>query len=230
MPETRTALIVGASRTLGLGMAEGFIRHGWNVVGTVRGTERTELHDVADRSAGRLQIESVDMNDDEDVRALRRRLAGQRFDLVFVNAAVADPDRPIGEVDRQTFVDVMVTNAYSPMRLLEQFEDLVPETGGVGVMSSGQGSISMNTSGGHEVYRASKSALNQLMRSYAARHQGDPRSMFLIHPGWVQTDLGGPGAVLTVDQSAPAVVATLLKHLGEPGLMFLDHQDRTVPW
>jgi NAD(P)-dependent dehydrogenase (short-subunit alcohol dehydrogenase family) len=59
-------------------------------------------------------------------------------------------------------------------------------------MSSRQGSVSVNTRGGHEAYRASKAALNSLMRSYAARHQDDPRTLLLMHPGWVKTDLGGP--------------------------------------
>jgi len=73
-------------------------------------------------------------------------------------------------------------------------------------MSSSQGSIALNTNGGHEVYRASKSALNQLMRSYAARHRKDTRTLLLLNPGWVQTDLGGEGAQLTIDQSVPALV------------------------
>ncbi len=97
-------------------------------------------------------------------------------------------------------------------------------------MSSSQGSIALNTNGGHEVYRASKSALNQLMRSYAARHRKDTRTLLLLNPGWVQTDLGGEGAQLTIDQSVPALVDTIQAHSGEPGLRFLDYQNHTVPW
>lgn len=106
----------------------------------------------------------------------------------------------------------------------------MPETGTLGVMSSTQGSISMNVNGGHEVYRASKSALNQLMRSFAARHADDPRTLLLLDPGWVQTELGGEGAALTVEESVPGVVGTIPGHAGEGGLQFVDHQDRTVPW
>lgn len=114
--------------------------------------------------------------------------------------------------------------------MIEALQDLVRPTGTLGVMSSTQGSVSLNTNGGHEVYRASKSALNQLMRSFAARHGDDPRTLVLLDPGWVQTELGGEGAALRVDESVPGVVNTILAHQNEGGLHFLDHQNRPVPW
>ena len=83
---------------------------------------------------------------------------------------------------------VMVTNALSPMRVIETLQDLVPSTGTIGLMSSGQGSVTNNVSGSYEVYRGSKAALNTLMRSFAARHAGDPRAMLLMAPdGFVPT-------------------------------------------
>ena len=226
----RSALVVGASRTIGLALVREYLQRGWDVVGTVRGQRRTELHDLADSSAGHLTVETVDMTDQHQVEALRDRLAGRRFDLLFVNAAITNGDRPVGEVSTDTFVEIMVTNALSPMRLIETLGPLVDPTGTVGVMSSSQGSLTLNTNGGHEVYRASKSALNQLMRSYAARHADDTRSLLLMNPGWVQTELGGDGAVLTVDESVPRVVETIERHRGEPGLRFLDYRDQVVPW
>lgn len=230
MTETKTALIVGASRTLGLAIAEQFLHRGWHVIGTVRGDRRTALHDLADASAGRLTVETMDMTLPDQVRAARERLSGLTLDLVFVSAAIADEDLPIADVATEVFVEVMVTNVLGPMRVVETFAPLVPAGGSIGVMSSTQGSITMNTNGGHEVYRASKSALNQSMRSYAARRTGDAVSLFLMDPGWVQTELGGAGAPLTVDESAPGVVDTLLRHAGEPGLQFRDLHDAVVPW
>ena len=103
-------------------------------------------------------------------------------------------------------------------------------TGTIAIMSSKQGSLTLNTNGGHEVCRASKSALNQLMRSYAARHVDDTRTLLLINPGWVRTELGGPGALLGIDDSIPGVVDTIEAHSGEPGLQFLDYQGKVVPW
>ena len=88
----------------------------------------------------------------------------------------------------------------------------------------------MNVNGGHEVYRASKSALNQLMRSFAARHVNESRTLLLVDPGWVQTELGGEGAALTVDESVAGVVDTITGHQQRGGLHFVDYQNHTVSW
>ncbi len=225
-----TALIVGASRALGLALATEYARRGWDVIGTVRGNERTGLHDLAEASDGRVTVESLDMTEEDQVTALRERLAGRTLDLLFVNAAITRGDIPIGEVPTEMFVEVMVTNALSPMRVVESFRSLVAPTGTIGVMSSRQGSISFNTKGGHEVYRASKSALNQLMRSYAARNADAKHTLLLMCPGHVRTELGGATAPLSIDQSIPDVVDTIERHRGEPGLQFLNYQDQPVPW
>jgi NAD(P)-dependent dehydrogenase (short-subunit alcohol dehydrogenase family) len=226
----KTALIIGASRALGLALAAEYVRRGWDVIGTVRGSRRTGLHDLAESSAGRLIVESADMTEPEQVCALRDRLAERALDLLFVNAAITRGDVPVGDVPTEMFVEVMVTNALSPMRVVETLRPLVTPAGTIGVMSSSQGSISRNTSGGQDVYRASKSALNQLMRCYAARHADSKQTLLLIDPGWVRTDLGGPDALLTTDQSIPGVAATIDRHSGDPGLQFLDYRGQVVPW
>jgi NAD(P)-dependent dehydrogenase (short-subunit alcohol dehydrogenase family) len=224
------ALIIGASRGLGLALAGEYLRRGWQVTATVRGAGRTALHELAGSSGGRLAVETVDITVPEQVVSLHERLAGTRFGLLCVNAGISNGDVDITEVPTETFIKVMVTNALSPMRVVEAFQDLVPAQGAIAVMSSRQGSIALNDRGGYEVYRASKSALNQLMRSYAARHADDPRTLLLISPGWVQTALGGPAAPLTVDESIPRVVDTIDGHTGEGGLRFLNHLDETIPW
>lgn len=226
----KTALIVGASRALGLALAGEYLKRGWDVIGTARSGRRTGLHDLAHSSDARLTVEDLDMTDDGQITALRERLDGRTLDLLFVNTAITNGDEPVEAVATETFIDIMVTNALSPFRVIEKLEDLVAPTGTIGVMSSSQGSISLNTNGGHEVYRASKSALNQLMRSYAARQPGDTRTLLLINPGWVQTELGGPGAQLTIEQSIPGVADTIDRHAGDRGLQFLDYQGKSVSW
>jgi NAD(P)-dependent dehydrogenase (short-subunit alcohol dehydrogenase family) len=124
----------------------------------------------------------------------------------------------------------MVTNALCPMRAVESLQDLVSANGLIGVMSSGQGSIANNVTGMREVYRGSKAALNQFMRSYAARHSETSRAMVLMAPGWVRTELGGPDARLSIDESVPNLVNVLLKKQGNPVLEYLDYLGRTVPW
>ena len=197
----------------------------------MRGAGRTGLHDLARSSAGRLVVETVDITVPEQVAALHERLAQTTFDLLFVNAGVTNgPGETVADVSTDTFVRLMVTNALSPMRVVETLQDLVAPDGTIAVMSSGQGSVANNDKGGFEVYRASKSALNQLMRSFAARHADDPRTLLLMAPGWVQTDLGGPAAPLTIGQSIPGVVDTIEAQAGQGGLQYLDYQGQTVRW
>jgi NAD(P)-dependent dehydrogenase (short-subunit alcohol dehydrogenase family) len=116
------------------------------------------------------------------------------------------------------------------MRLIEALQDLVPPTGTIGVMSSGQGSLTNNTNGKFEVYRGSKAALNMFMRSFAARHTGDTRTLLLMAPGWVRTDLGGPEARLSIEESIPSLLNTMEAHAGRPGLHYVDYLGRVVPW
>jgi len=227
-----TILLIGASRGLGLAMAAEFLKKGWNVVGTVQESARTELHDLADEHPGRIEIESLDITEPDQITALRDRLSGRGFDILFHNAGIANanPHESIAEVSTEEFARVMVTNALSPMRVIEGLQDLVPADGLIGIMSSGQGSISNNEKGGAEVYRGSKAALNQFMRCYAARHAGEPRALVLMAPGWIRTALGGPNAPFSIEESIPKVVNVLLSQQGKPGLQYLDREGRTVAW
>ena len=229
---TRTALIVGASRGLGHAIAAEYLKHGWTVVGTVRAAGGTRLHELAAEHGGRVEIETLDVNVPEEIAALRARLAGRTFDLLFVNPGTTNsrPEDTIAEVSTDEFVRVMVTNALGPMRVVEALQDLVPADGTIGVMSSGQGSVANNTVGLREVYRGSKAALNMFMRSFAARHAQSPRAMVLMAPGWVRTELGGPDARLTIEDSVPSLVSVLLDAQGKAGLHYLDYLGRTVPW
>jgi NAD(P)-dependent dehydrogenase (short-subunit alcohol dehydrogenase family) len=227
----RRVLLIGASRGLGLALAREWARGGRRVVAAVRGSGRTPLHDLADTCAEQIEIETVDVTEPAQIAALHDRLADRMFDLLFVNAGVTNqPEGTVAETSTDEFTRVMVTNALSPLRVIEALQDLVEPAGTIGVMSSGQGSVANNERGGHEVYRGSKAALNTFMRSYAARHAGEHRTLVLMAPGWVRTGLGGPDARFTVDESIPNVVKTIDALEGSPGLHYVDFLGRTVPW
>jgi NAD(P)-dependent dehydrogenase (short-subunit alcohol dehydrogenase family) len=226
-----TVLLIGASRGLGLAMTEEYLKRGSEVVATVRGTQRGELHDLQDTAAGRLEIEHVDITIPEQVAELHNRLASRTFGLLFVNAGVANSaSETVADVSTEEFTRLMITNALSPMRVIEALEDLVAPDGTIAVMSSGQGSVANNERGGFEVYRGSKAALNTFMRSYAARHRDDPRTLLLMAPGWVKTKLGGPGARLTIEESIPNLVDVIDDQYGHGGLQYLDYRGETVAW
>ncbi|MYW05594.1 SDR family NAD(P)-dependent oxidoreductase [Streptomyces sp. SID3343] len=225
----RRALVLGASRGLGLVLADELARRDWQVIATTR-RSGGELQASADARNGQLTIEHVEMTSPEQLTALRERLDGRRLDLLFVNAAIDRGNLPIGEVSTDMFTEVMITNALSPLRAVEALRSLVAPGGTVAVMSSEQGSISRNTEDGYDLYKAAKAALNQLMRSYATRHAGDGQTKLLIDPGHNRTRLGGPDAPLDPRESIPAVVDVLEAQAGAPGLQFLDLHGETVPW
>jgi NAD(P)-dependent dehydrogenase (short-subunit alcohol dehydrogenase family) len=230
MPAKRL-LLIGASRGLGFALAEEYLQRDWLVVATERGNVKTKLHELASRSDRRLEIENVDIVYPDQVGALRGRLADRRFDMLFVNAGVKNDDREtIADVSTEEFARVMITNALSPMRVVEALQDLVLPSGTIGIMSSGQGSVANNVNGKYEVYRSSKAALNMFMRSFAARQTGNRRTLLLMAPGWVRTDMGGPDARLSIQESVPKLASTIDAQAGNVGLQYLDYLGRQVPW
>ena len=227
----KTVLLVGASRGLGFAMVEEYLKRGWRVIATGRDGATEKLRQLAKISQGALDVETVDITIPEQVTALRGRLEHRRLDVLFVNAGVKNDDREtIADVSTDEFVRVMVTNSLSPMRVIEVFQDLVQPAGTIGVMSSGQGSVTNNTNGNYEVYRGSKAALNMFMRSFAARHQDEAKTLLLMAPGWVRTDMGGAEARLSIEESIPNLLNTMEAYEGRSGLHYLDYLGRVVPW
>jgi NAD(P)-dependent dehydrogenase (short-subunit alcohol dehydrogenase family) len=229
LPPNKQLLLIGASRGLGFALAAEYLKRGWRVVATERDGATSKLHELVRAAEGRLEIENVDIVYPDQVAALRARLASRKFDMLFVNAGVGIREM-VAEVSTDEFIRVIVTNALSPMRVVEILQDLVLPTGTIGIMSSGQGSITNNDNGHYEIYRASKAALNMLMRSFTARHADDPRTLLLMAPGWVRTDLGGPQARLSIEESIPNLANTMDAQAGKAGLQYLDYLGRKVPW
>ena len=230
-PDGRSILIVGASRGLGYAMAAEFAGRGWRVLGTAR-APGTPLHGLAAERPDIFEIETLDMTDHAQILAVRDRLSGRQFDIVFINGGIANqaPEATMAGVSTEDFVHVMVTNVLGVMRAVEAFGPLARPGGVIGVMSSGQGSIANNANGTNDVYRASKSALNQSMASYAGRHAGDGRALVLMAPGWIRTEMGGSNAPFGVEEAMPRIVDVLIARQGAAGLRFLDRNGRTVPW
>jgi NAD(P)-dependent dehydrogenase (short-subunit alcohol dehydrogenase family) len=229
--ELRTVLLLGASRGIGLGLVEEYLGRGWRVIATQRSlTVAPALCELSTKAEGALTILTADINRPDDIAAVSRQLEGITLDLLFVVAGVSDdPAQTIGQISADEFQHLMLTNALSPLRAIEQLAPHVRRDGSIAVLSSALGSISGNTTGGYETYRASKAALNMLLRSYAVRAGGE-HSLLAMMPGWVKTDMGGPDAQVEIKDSTAGLADTIAKHAGQPGLVFVDYQDKPIAW
>ena len=220
-----TALIFGASRGLGRALVEEHLKRGWQVIATVR--DEKALIELASDA---LSIETIDTTDWEAIDALRDRLADRPLDLLFVSAAISGPSGvPIGEVKPKAFAEMMLVNVLAPLRIADNYANLVKPDGTVAVMSSSLGSIALNSSGGYEAYRTSKAALDMGLCSIAAR-RADKRTWLAVDPGWVQTDMGGPGATLTIEQSIPSLTDMLENRQRSGGVAFVNYANVEHPW
>lgn len=229
MSEQKTVLVLGASRGLGLALAEEWCKRGAHVIATER-TPSPLLATVAERYDALIEIETADIDDNASVNALAERLAGREIDVIVVNAgiALAKTSTP-AQADEEDFLAMMRTNALGPVRALEILEGLVPEDGVLAVMSSELGSIGPNN-GFWTLYSSSKAALNMLMKGFAGRRAKDPRAMLLLAPGWVRTDMGGEQALYSIEESIPLVVDVVNASHGQPGLRFVDRFGAVLPW
>lgn len=212
------ALILGASRGLGLGLAKELTGRGWTVTGTVRKeADRAGLEATGATSA------IADITDPASVSALQ----GSGLDLLFVNAGISEPD-DFGTIDPDGIGHLFMTNAVAPVRAALALLDRVAPGGTVAFMSSRMGSVSLTEQDNKAMYRASKAALNSLTRA-KMKSFGD-RPVLSFHPGWVETDMGGKGADLDVTTSVKGIVDVLEEHRRTPGSAFVDYSGATLGW
>lgn len=225
----KSALIVGASRGLGLGLARELASRGVAVTATARDLDKaTELRDLQ----GSVKTETVDIDDAAGVDALAKRLAGQQFDVVFINAGVIGPlHHSADKATTEEIGKLFATNSVSPIRFARAFlGHVTPKTGTLAFMSSNLGSIAENTSGGMELYRASKAALNSAVKGLSATLDDKALTVLAVHPGWVKTDMGGDHAPLDVATSTRGIADQLEKLAGKGGMSFIDYEGKELPW
>jgi NAD(P)-dependent dehydrogenase (short-subunit alcohol dehydrogenase family) len=150
--------------------------------------------------------------------------------VLFVNAGIARSIKETpGTAPIQDFLDMTLMNAFSPIGLIEMFEDIVAPNGTIAAMSPELRSITGNN-GSWDLYASSKAALNMLTKCYTAHRPNDLCAKFVVAPGWIQTDMDGSEATYTVDECIPPVVDMLQKNHDKLGLRYVDHFDKTLPW
>jgi NAD(P)-dependent dehydrogenase (short-subunit alcohol dehydrogenase family) len=232
MAERLVALVVGANRGIGLGLVKEFLARGWDVIATARAPEQAaELRAVAKQEPGRVRILKLEMNDPAELDAFATNLSGRALDVALINAGVAGPEHhSASAVTAEEIGSLMFTNAIAPIRLARTLLDHIrPGSGVLAFTTSVMGSVSLNT-GGHELYRASKAALNSLSRGLYGELHGRKLTMLSLHPGWVRTDMGGPSAAVSVKDSAHGMVTVITREQGSNRQAFIDYTGSEIAW
>src|SRR5450830_1136879 len=229
MSTPKTALIIGDSRGLGLGLVKQLLKDGWDVTATVRDPNKAD----ALKAAGPVQIEKLDMDDQQAVIALSQQLKGEVFDLLFVNAGVKGPDvqTPGGGATLAEVGQLFFTNAVAPINLAQRFVGQIRDGSGVlAFMSSVLGSVTIPDGSDLTLYKASKAALNSMTNSFITQLGEQKMTVLSLHPGWVKTDMGGENAHIDVETSVRGLVDQVNAYTGKGGHHFVDYRGNTIAW
>jgi NAD(P)-dependent dehydrogenase (short-subunit alcohol dehydrogenase family) len=220
-----TALIIGASRGIGHELARQYRADGWRTIATARKAEDCDVLARLGAEAHRL-----DVNNAESIAGLGWKLDDEKIDAAWLVAGIYGPDRASFPTE-QEFDDVMHTNVLAAMRLLPIVGPLVGNTRGkLAVISSRMGSIGVRTRNFGSLYRASKAALNSVLADAAIEYGPLGVTCLSFHPGWVQTDMGGAGADISVQESAQWLRATLAQTGHGQNGAFLNYDGTPIPW
>lgn len=223
-----TALLIGASRGIGLELARQYREEGWRVIATARDEDG-----LARLQALGCETLRLDVADPARNSGLSWQLDGEKLDLAVYVAGVADRADTQSPPTQARFDAVMHANVLGALMVVPQIVPMLRDGKGVlAVISSRMGSVSLVDAGNAALYRISKAALNMALRCLALDHPDLP--CVALHPGWVQTDMGGARAPLTPEQSARDLRQTLAElarsRTPTPGGAFLNHDGSPLPW
>jgi NAD(P)-dependent dehydrogenase (short-subunit alcohol dehydrogenase family) len=228
-----TILITGANRGIGLELCEQFAVDGWRVLACCRNP--ADAGDLQALSQGQASIEvfALDVTDHQQVAALAGQLAGRPIDILLNNAGIYGPRGVgFGDVEAQSWREVLEVNTIAPMMLVQALVDQVAasERKLVAMISSKVGSIADNGSGGSYLYRSSKTALNQVVKSLSIDLAGRGIAVISLHPGWVRTDMGGPNGEIGSAESVAGLKAILQSAGLDQSGQFLEYNGDHIPW
>lgn len=234
-----TILITGANRGIGLELTRQYAAEGWDVIATCRKPEAaTDLATLAEGQSS-IEVHALDVTDESAVRALSEELKDRAIDVLFNNAGVLSTRGPdaqrqhvaFGDSDYDEWVRVFRVNALGAMIVSEAFVEHVAASDQKKIVAttSRMGSITEN-GGGYYSYRSTKAALNSIMRGLSRDLAGRGISVAVYHPGWVQTDMGGPSATVPVAESAAGLRARVAELSLETSGRFRNFDGAEIPW
>jgi NAD(P)-dependent dehydrogenase (short-subunit alcohol dehydrogenase family) len=224
-----TVLITGAARGLGLDFTKQYAAKGWKILASARSADGLK------GIKGDIHHHALDVSDYKAVKALAAELKDEAIDVLICNAGVGGEAgsnaQDLGTLDPVEWRRIFEINALAPLMMAEAFVEHVARSQQKKMiaLSSILGSIGKNN-GGRYFYRASKTALN-MEWSVLAKDLG-PKDVICValHPGWVQTDMGGPTATLTIEQSVPGMVKVIDGLKPSDNGRFLQYDGGELPW
>jgi NAD(P)-dependent dehydrogenase (short-subunit alcohol dehydrogenase family) len=221
-----TVLITGCNRGIGLEMTRQFAADGWRVFATCRDPAQAgELHGL-EGEYPQLEVHPLDVTDYDQMTQLAEKLGDQPLDILVSNAGYYGPKGTLfGRVDREEWRKVLEANTIAPYMLAETFCDNVAASKRkvIAVLSSKVGSIADNSSGGGYIYRSSKTAVNQVVKSLSVDLRERGISVIALHPGWVKTDMGGPNALISAQE---VMLGAGMDSSGH----FMNYDGSEIPW
>lgn len=220
---TRTALITGANRGIGLALSQLFHQRGYQIIGVCR-QRSAELDALATQV-----IAGIDVTDPSCVERLTQELGDQHLDLLINNAGLME-DNVLGDIDYDSLRRLMEVNAYAPLRLTEALVGNLAKGGKVALITSRMGSIADNDSGGRYGYRASKAALNAFGKSLAVDLKPQGIAVAILHPGFVQTRMVNFGGLIAPDDAAAGLADRIDELTLENSGTFWHSNGEVLPW
>lgn len=220
-------VITGTSKGIGLELTKVAIKEGHTVYAIARNLSHAkDLNELAAISKGKLHLIDVDLGLDDSVELIFKALQSvEEIDVLINNAGIYRDDESI-----QSFSESFKVNTIVPYFLIKKLTSKLKKSSGPKVfcLSSTMGSIAENSSGGSHSYRSSKSALNMIIKGLSIE---EPSITFAVtHPGWVQTQMGGSGAQITVEESVSGLWKVLLNLKNSESGIYIDYQGRKLPW
>ena len=228
-----TILITGANRGIGLELTRQFSEDGWQVLACCRDPEDAgDLKELASKYPT-VEMFPLDVTNYDQLAALSSQLEDRPIDILLSNAGIYGPrGAPFGEVDAAAWRQVFEVNTIAPLMLAQAFVEQVAISRQklIAVVSSKMGSIADNGSGGSYIYRTSKTAVNQVVKSIAMDLEGRGISAISLHPGWVRTEMGGANGEIGVNESAAGLKRVLTgTSLAQSG-QFFEFDGSVIPW
>lgn len=230
---TKNVFITGASRGIGLELTRQYLSTGDHVFAAARNPSCDALAALKSQYADTLTPVTLDVTDASSIAAAVQTLGDTPIHLLINNAGIfKSKPTELDTLDESTWVDEFRVNAISPLMVTRALKSNLAAAGSsvVGMMSSKMGSMGDNTSGGDYSYRSSKAALNAVSVSLAKDLAKLGISVIAMHPGWVQTDMGGPNALIDSVTSASGLKAVLDNAGPAVSGQFFDYSGASLPW